>query len=149
MELVKASTNDVNKIALLEEERFSDAWNLAHWEYELNENEFSHTYVIKDGEEIEGYINYWVLFDQATINKVCVRESYSHQGLGDKLVKAALEDIDDKLCLSTSLEVRISNENAIKLYLKNKFKIALVKKGYYSDGEDCYYMLRSIGDKYE
>ena len=38
---------------------------------------------------------------------------------------------------------------AIKLYEKFLFKKILTKKNYYSDGEDCYFMIRSIGDVYE
>ena len=89
------------------------------------------------------------MFEQATIAKICIKKEYTNKGLGDKLLKKGLKTIDKKNCLSTSLEVRVSNINAINLYKKNDFKIILTKKEYYSDGEDCYYMIRSIGDVYE
>ena len=38
------------------------------------------------------------------------------------------------------LEVRVSNYNAIKLYEQFDFQILNIKKNYYRDGENAYYM---------
>ena len=42
------------------------------------------------------------------------------------------------------LEVRVSNYNAIKLYEKFNFKIKGIKKNYYRDGENAYFMVREV-----
>lgn len=150
MEISKATIKDINSIYLLEQSRFTtDAWTLEQWENEFKTNEFAFVYLLKEKNEIIGYIDFWILFEQATIAKMCIKKEYSNQGFGDFLLKEALKIIDKHNCISTSLEVRISNEPAIKLYKKNLFKLELIKKGYYSDGEDCYFMIRSIGDVYE
>lgn len=146
----KAIKDDIKQIAIIEAERFPhDPWTFKQWNEEFENNEFSTILVAIENDEVIGYIDYWVLFEQATINKVCVSEKKSHQGIANQLMKIALDDIDDRLCHSTTLEVRVSNEKAIRLYQKNLFKSVLRKPHYYSDGEDCYYMLRSIGDVYE
>jgi len=150
MELRFADINDLDSIMDIEQRRFhGDDWNKKHWEYELKDNSFSKTIILVLNEIIVGYINYWIIFEQATINKVCVDTNYLRKGYGDVLVKEALKFIDKNNCISTSLEVRVSNYPAINLYQKNLFKTVLRKEQYYSDGEDCYYMLRSIGDVYE
>ena len=150
MELRFADINDLDSIMDIEQRRFhGDDWNKKHWEYELKDNAFSKTIILVLNEKIIGYINYWIIFEQATINKVCVDINYLRKGYGDVLVKEALKNIDKNNCISTSLEVRVSNYPAINLYQKNLFKTVLRKEQYYSDGEDCYYMLRSIGDVYE
>lgn len=150
MELRFAIVNDLDIIMDIEQRRFhGDDWNYDHWKYELTENAFSKTIVLAIDSVVVGYINYWIIFEQATINKVCVDEGYLRKGYGDILVKEALKEIDKAYCVSTSLEVRVSNMSAIYLYQKNLFKTVLRKESYYSDGEDCYFMLRSIGDVYE
>ena len=121
MRIIRANIKDALSIFEIEKNNFTtDAWTVSPWENEFKDNKFSIIYLLKDKEEVIGYIDFWIMFEQATIAKI-----------------------------STSLEVRVSNINAINLYKKNDFKIILTKKEYYSDGEDCYYMIRSIGDVYE
>ena len=43
-----------------------------------------------------------------------------------------------------TLEVRKSNEKAIKLYKKFGFIFSHVKEGYYDDGEDALYMILEV-----
>lgn len=150
MKIRKANISDLSQIVMLEAKRFAlDPWNEEQWKYEFEGNKFAKIFVLTIDNQIIGYVDFWILFEQATINKVCIDENYSHQGLGDYLLKAVLKDIDKNNCISTTLEVRVSNENAIKLYEKNLFKTVLKKEHYYNDGEDCFFMIRSIGDVYE
>lgn len=144
MEFRRASSQDIEPIAKLEEQVFISPWKIAQFQYEIEENEFSNNLVIYDGNILIGYINYWVIFDQSTINKICIRDEYRKQGLAQKLMDMALEDIKEKECIVVTLEVRVSNVGAIKLYEKNDFKIVLRKEKYYSDGEDAYYMVKGV-----
>ena len=43
-----------------------------------------------------------------------------------------------------TLEVRVSNENAIKFYKKHGFEIVTTKPHYYDNGEDAYYMMLEV-----
>ena len=56
----------------------------------------------------------------------------------------AFEDIKKSECMVCTLEVRISNDKAISFYIKNGFEKVLVKKAYYSDGEDAFYMVKGV-----
>ncbi len=42
------------------------------------------------------------------------------------------------------LEVRVSNYTAIKLYEKFNYKITVIKKNYYRDGENAYFMTLDV-----
>jgi ribosomal-protein-alanine N-acetyltransferase len=53
------------------------------------------------------------------------------------------KEIDD-LVESVTLEVRVSNKPATELYLKNGYKIVVVKSKYYKDGEDAIYMVKRL-----
>ena len=142
----KVTIDDINTILTLEKARFTtDAWNEKQWLYEVNENVFSNTLVLEENGVLLGYVNYWITFENAEINKICVLSSESNKGYGSILLKEALRLIDEALCVSTTLEVRVSNIAAIKLYEKFNFKTILTKPHYYDDGEDCFYMIRYIG----
>ena len=142
----RVNVNDVYSILDLERSRFTtDAWNEKQWLYEINENVFSNTLVLIEDKKMIGYINYWITFEHAEINKICILSNESRKGYGSILLKEALKNIDEALCVSTTLEVRVSNNAAIKLYEKFNFKTILTKPHYYDDGEDCYYMIRYIG----
>ena len=144
MEFRLAKLRDATDLYLLEKEVFTSPWTLEQFERELKDNEFAKTYVIYEGETLVGYINYWIIFDQATINKVCIRESYRKQGLAQKLIDSCLLDLKENECMVVTLEVRVSNDNAIKLYEKNGFETVLRKECYYSDGEDAFYMVKGV-----
>ena len=144
MEFRLATKEDINSLYELEFNTFKAPWNLNHFTYEVNENEFSRTLVVYQDDVLIGYINYWIIFDQATINKVCVKEEFRRRGIAQKLFDMAFEDIKKSECMVCTLEVRISNEKAISFYIKNGFEKVLVKKAYYSDGEDAFYMVKGV-----
>lgn len=144
MEFRLAKKEDINSLYELEFNTFKAPWNLDHFTYEVNENEFSRTLVVYQDDVLIGYINYWIIFDQATINKVCVKEEFRRRRIAQKLFDMAFEDIKKFECMVCTLEVRISNEKAISFYIKNGFEKVLVKKAYYSDGEDAFYMVKGV-----
>lgn len=144
MEFRKARATDVDNLTNLESECFHCPWTHDQFDYEINNNEFSTTLVVYQDKNLIGYINYWIIFDQATINKICVREDYRKKGIGNKLLKIAFDDFIKAQCIVVTLEVRVSNLKAINLYEKNGFKRVLTKENYYSDGEDAFYMVKGV-----
>ena len=139
-----AEVKDIDNLYQLENSTFVSPWTYSQFEYEIKENSFSKLLIIEENEELIGYIDYWIIFDQATINKICIKEKYRRNGLAQKLLDMCFEDIKENECMVITLEVRTSNEKAIKLYQKNGFDIVLTKPQYYSDGEDAYYMVKGV-----
>ena len=148
MIIKKANKEDCSKLLELENESFEDPWNMEMILREIEENEFANLYVAKEGEILIGFIDYWILFDQADIAKIAVKKEYQNQGIGKKLLEFALKKIDEENCIVTRLEVRESNLIAKKLYEKYKFKPVRVRNNYYNN-ENGICMERSIGDVYE
>ena len=148
MIIKKANKEDCSKLLELENELFEDPWNMEMILREIEENEFANLYVAKEGEILIGFIDYWILFDQADIAKIAVKKEYQNQGIGKKLLEFALKKIDEENCIVTRLEVRESNLIAIKLYEKYKFKPVRIRNNYYNN-ENGICMERSIGDVYE
>jgi ribosomal-protein-alanine N-acetyltransferase len=137
---------DILAVASLELACFSPAWPEKEIAYELHENPVAKLYVATLDDEVVGYIDFMITFDSATINRVAVNEAYRQKGIGQALLDRMVE-----VCRAQkepvefiTLEVRPSNSAAYKLYLKNGWQEVTVKKGYYDNGEDAIYMIRSI-----
>ena len=87
---------------------------------------------------ILGFAGFWIVAGEAHVTSIAVRETYRHQGIGElmliSLVGLALEMGAEMV----TLEVRVSNINAQKLYQKCGFRQVGVRRGYYTDnGEDA------------
>jgi [ribosomal protein S18]-alanine N-acetyltransferase len=71
---------------------------------------------------------------------VAVLPDYRQKGIGRALVEEAIVGVKLKKSDELYLEVRCSNNEAIKLYEKIGFIIKQRLKAYYRDGEDAYLM---------
>lgn len=71
---------------------------------------------------------------------VAVLEEHRKKGIGGALVEEAIIGIKSKKADELHLEVRCSNNEAVKLYEKIGFVIKQRLKAYYRDGEDAYLM---------
>ena len=93
---------------------------------------------------IVGFLVYWILFDNAQICNICVIDECKKRGIASKLFDIAEEDFKKNECFTITLEVRVSNVPAISLYEKRGFTKVCIRKGYYNDGEDAYYMMKGV-----
>ena len=79
--------------------------------------------------------------------QVAVTKEFRKNGIATQLLSemenSFPKEIDD-IVESITLEVRESNEAAQKLYLKNGYKIVVVKSHYYKDGENAVYMIKRL-----
>lgn len=94
--------------------------------------------------DVVGYVGIWFQGNEAHITEIAVREELRGRGIGELLligsVRTALENGSTVL----TLEARVSNFIAQRLYEKYGFKQAGIRKGYYSDNrEDAVIMTTS------
>lgn len=145
MILREMKLDDLDAVLEIENEAFSDHWPRTAYEYEISENEFSTAFVAVDGEQIVGAAVSYLIFDDAQIATIAVRKSHQGQGIGSLMMDKIVQDADAAGCSTLSLEVRISNTPAIKLYEKYGFINVNIRKGYYADGEDAFLMIKPLG----
>jgi ribosomal-protein-alanine N-acetyltransferase len=62
------------------------------------------------------------------------------KGFGSALVNESITGVKIRQCSELYLEVRCSNNDAVRLYEKLGFSITPRLKAYYRDGEDAYVM---------
>lgn len=75
---------------------------------------------------------------------VAVLDEHRKKGIGRVLVEEAINGVRFKKCDELYLEVRCSNNDAVRLYEKMGFIIKQRLKTYYRDGEDAYLMAIEI-----
>ena len=142
--------SDLDSVVTLENNLFSsDAWERKTFLYELNENPYAALFVYEEDGVISGYVDVWVMYEQAQIADIGVDTAMQHTGIGSKLMKKAMYVAMREGCETMSLEVRCSNEKAIGLYEKYGFIAVGKRKKYYGDGEDALLMVKALGGLYD
>jgi ribosomal-protein-alanine N-acetyltransferase len=146
MSIRKMTVKDIDAVAALEKACFKHPWPKKDVAYEIRENPVSFEYVAEIDGKIVGYIDFMITFTSATVNRICTRKEYRRQGIAQALIEKMVKVVErqEEHVDFITLEVRSSNKAAISLYEKNHFSKVLVKKAYYSDGEDAIYMVRSF-----
>lgn len=111
--------------------------DLKELEKELSQNPFGKILVYKKENRIIAYLYYSEIYERVEINDIEVEEQYRNMEIGTELLNKLTEIVQK----SISLEVRINNYNAIKLYKKFGFQEKAIRKGYYQ-GIDGILMVR-------
>lgn len=139
-----ANLNDIDELFELEQECFQNPFKKSDIENEIANNPVSKYVLLIEGERILGFVNFWITFDSATINQVCVTNSERKKGFGGLLLEKAIEIAKNEGCEFLTLEVRKSNIAAIKLYEKYGFLFVTTKAQYYENGEDALYYVKGL-----
>ncbi|MCD8378371.1 MAG: ribosomal protein S18-alanine N-acetyltransferase [Candidatus Gastranaerophilales bacterium] len=128
---------DISQVA----EIASDAYGRHHWSkeafYTELDNKIAKYYAarIPTG-EIAGYAGSWHIVDEAHITTIAVCKNRQRQHIAECLIVKLLEDCYNNYIKYITLEVRVSNIPAIKLYEKYGFKSLGTRKGYYQDNNE-------------
>ena len=123
--------DDIKDIAELEKDCFSEPWSETSLRDELT-NETARFYVLRDTKELLGYIGSNNICNEVYITNVAVNENCRGKGYGKILVNHLIKQSELERAFFITLEVRKSNENAIKLYEKCGFKLIGERKNFYS-----------------
>lgn len=142
--LRKMVAQDINEIMAIEQEAFSMPWSRESYLAELK-NQFA-CYVVCDvGGKIAGYGGIWIVFEEAHITNVAVSAEFRCQGIGTAIMLELEKQAREKKALRILLEVRPSNEPALKTYRKLDYMPGNVRPEYYSDnGEDALIMIKLL-----
>lgn len=122
---------DLDAVCEIEEQCFSVPWSRESMEKELIGNDQAHYLVAEIDEKVVGYAGFWQVLDEGHIMNIAVAPSMRGQGLGEELMRAMLQQGTQFGIIYWTLEVRVSNIAAIKLYEKVGFTSAGIRPGYY------------------
>ena len=142
-----AKPKDFEEVLAIENECFKEPYSRADLEYEFKENPVNTIIVAESDGRVIGFIDYLITFNSATIMQVAVTKDYRSIGIATQLLEemenSFPKEIDD-MVETITLETRVSNKAAINLYVKNGYKIVVVKSHYYKDGENAIYMVKRL-----
>ncbi len=94
---------------------------------------------------IVGFAGIMVIADEAELLNIAVHPSYRGAGIGMQLLDKVIAEASRKQAVRLLLEVRKSNEVAIRLYQNRQFTKLGERKGYYSNPtEDAIIMERML-----
>lgn len=101
--------------------------------------------IATSNEKLIGYIGYHQVLDEVEIMNVVVGNSFQQQGIASRLMQQCLEKLVSEPVHQVFLEVRKSNQAAVRLYQKNRFAVIGERKHYYTHPqEDALIMQKKI-----
>lgn len=141
--------SDLKSVLKIERQSFSTSWTFNAFIYELLVNEKATYYTFKVENQIIGYIGYWLLDDDIHITNLAVAPIFRKKGVASQLINFVIKEAKMIGVSCVSLEVRIANPEAIKLYEKLGFNKGKVLKKYYKteDGIEMVLFLKGGNDE--
>jgi len=141
-----ASPEDLDGVLAIEEASFNNPTTREWYEGELKRPEVCFLYVLRTPDKpVAGFCAFWLVIDQAHINNLAVLPELRGRGLGTQLLEAVIAEALHLGAILLTLEVRQSNEPALRLYEKAGFYREGVRKNYYTNPiEDALILSRKI-----
>lgn len=134
-------TADLPEVQAIERASFTTPWPPNAYRSELEENRLASYLVARVGEQVVGYAGMWLMVDEAHITTFAVHPGWRRRRIGERLLLAMLDLAIARQAREATLEVRVSNLAARRLYEKYGFRPVGIRPRYYSDdGEDAIVM---------
>lgn len=132
---------DIAQVVAIEQVSFAIPWTFETFEREMTNNEYARYTVMEEDGTIIGYCGMWLILDESHITNIAILPEYRGRKLGEALLNEVIEKAKKLGAHSMTLEVRVSNEAAQKLYRKFGFLNGGIRKRYYTDNyEDALVM---------
>ena len=132
---------DIPSVHRIERQSFPVPWPAYAFRQELEANRLARYLVVRYGDRVIAYAGLWLMVDEAHVTTFAVLPEWRRQGVGRRLMLALLESATKVRAETATLEVRISNVAARRLYEQFGFRPVGVRPRYYSDnGEDALIM---------
>jgi ribosomal-protein-alanine N-acetyltransferase len=132
---------DLDAVQAIERASFTTPWPPHAYRSELESNRLATYLVARVGERIVAYGGMWLMVDEAHITTFAVHPAWRRRHVGERLLLAFLDLAIARHAREATLEVRLSNLAARRLYEKYGFRPVGLRPRYYSDdGEDALIM---------
>ncbi|MFB6118111.1 ribosomal protein S18-alanine N-acetyltransferase [Halosegnis sp.] len=140
-----ATRADLLTVYRIEKASFPQPWPFAAFEGFLGEPGFL---IAARGGEVVGYVVADTVPNAGRalghVKDIAVHPDHRGRGVGAQLLGRALRVMRGERASRVKLEVRESNDAAIRLYRRFGFEFRRTLPRYYDDGEDAYVMIREL-----
>ena len=137
---------DLDAVATLEAASFTNPWTREMLERELQQSDVARVYVLRlPTHRVAAFCAAWFVYDELHVNIVAVEPDLRRQGLATALMEYVLSDAAREGARRAFLEVRRSNDPALRLYERLGFTIAGVRRQYYTQPDEDALVLQRDG----
>lgn len=121
---------DLPEILAIEKASFETPWSETLFYNEIFKT-ISVSRVARIDGRVVGYLCANMIIDEGHILNLAVHPDYRGRGIASRLLRHMIDEMRAGNCRSIFLEVRMSNENARKMYAKFGFTLLGTRKAYY------------------
>ena len=143
VELRRIEPHDVDAVEEIERASYPTPWSRAMFVAELRKPGSLALGAFADGGELVGYAFVSRYVDAWHVMNVAVADAFRRRGIATALLERLFQVTASDPQRGYTLEVRVSNADAIRLYERLGFERRGVRRGYYTDNrEDALVMWR-------
>ncbi len=143
VELRRLEHGDLDVVETIERESYPTPWSRSMFDAELRKPSSLAIGAFTDGDELVGYAFVSRYVDAWHVMNVAVANAYRRRGIASALLERMFEVTETDPRRGYTLEVRVSNLGAIRLYERLGFEPRGMRRGYYTDNrEDALIMWR-------
>jgi len=137
IEFRKLKLRDLNAIEEIERTSYPTPWSRSMFAGELAKpSSICLGAVEAERDELVGYLIISRYVDAWHVMNIAVAPEYRRRGIGRSLMERLFEVTARDARRGYTLEVRVSNEAAIRLYEELGFKTRGIRRGYYTDNRE-------------
>ena len=127
---------DLPAVHAIEQASFTTPWPPHAYRSELETNRLATYIVARLDDDVVGYAGMWLMLDEAHITTFAVHPGWRRRRIGERLLLTLLDVAVSRRAREATLEVRLSNLAARRLYEKYGFRPVGLRPRYYSDDNE-------------
>ena len=143
MQIKFMDETETAETAILEKDNFTHPWSEQDYMDHLQDQDKIYLTALQDG-IVVGSCVLWCSFETADLCNIVVDVSHRREGIAQALLHQAFKKCAGEGVEQILLEVRESNEAAIKLYVKLGFNEISLRKNYYRDPQEHAVIMQKI-----
>lgn len=144
LQYVRLDERYLPEVMEIEKEAYPEPWTVGMFREEMRSTR-SYFFLAFAHDRLVGYSGFWLVLDEAHITSMTVAQEFRSLGYGREQLNHLFATGEEHGVKTYTLEVRVSNDRARKLYESEGFRAVGVRKGYYSSTrEDAIVMIKEV-----
>lgn len=135
---------DLPRMHEIEEAVYADPWSRSLLEQSLVAP-MTHAWGLFEADRLIAYAIFQLIVDEGHLLNIAVDPERQGQGLGAFLLDSVIQTVEMRGGRRVFLEVRPTNDRALRLYESRQFMPVTLRERYYSNGESALVMCRDLG----